>query len=173
VPEARQLFVLRHAKSSWGDPGLDDRERPLAPRGRQAVKLLGEHIRSSGVRPQQVLVSPAKRTIETLEGVAPGGEVLVEPELYGASAASLLERLRTVPEEIHSVMLIGHNPAMQALVLELADKRSSDPARLQSAARKFPTGALATFELQAPWAEIRPGAAILKDLVRPKELGEH
>jgi phosphohistidine phosphatase len=173
VPEARQLFVLRHAKSSWGDPGLDDRERPLAPRGRQAVKLLGEHIRANGIRPQQVLVSPAKRTLETLEGVVPGGEVLVEPELYGASAASLLERLRTVPEHIRSVMLIGHNPAMQALVVELADKRSSGLPRLQSASRKFPTGALATFELQAPWAEIRPGGAILKDLVRPKDLGEH
>lgn len=173
MPEARQLFVLRHAKSSWGDPGLDDRDRPLAPRGRNAVKLLGEHLRTNGIRPQQVLVSPAKRTLETLEGVAPGGEVLVEPELYGASAATLLERLRRVPEDITSVMLIGHNPATQALVVELADKRSSDPARLQSAERKFPTGALATFELQAPWADVRPGAAVLKDLVRPKDLGEH
>ena len=173
MPEARQLFVLRHAKSSWGDPGLDDRDRPLAPRGRNAVKLLGEHLRTNGIRPQQVLVSPAKRTLETLEGVAPGGEVLVEPELYGASAATLLERLRRVPEDITSVMLIGHNPATQALVVELADKRSSDPARLQRAERKFPTGALATFELQAPWADVRPGAAVLKDLVRPKDLGEH
>jgi phosphohistidine phosphatase len=173
VPEARQLFVLRHAKSSWGDPGLDDCERPLAPRGRQAVKLLREHIRTNGIRPQQVLVSPAKRTLETLEGVAPGGEVLIEPELYRASAGSLLERLRTVPEDIRSVMLIGHNPAMQALVVELADKHSSDSAQLESAARKFPPGALATFELQASWAEIRPRGAILKDLVRPKDLGEH
>jgi phosphohistidine phosphatase len=105
--------------------------------------------------------------------VAPGGEVLVEQDLYGASAAILLERLRSVPEDIRSVMLIGHNPAMQALVVELADKRSSDPARLQSAARKFPTGALATFELQAPWADVRSGEAVLKDFVRPKDLGEH
>ena len=173
MPGARQLFVLRHAKSSWGDPGLEDSERPLAPRGWQAVKLLGEHVRATGIRPQQVLVSPARRTLETLEGVAPGGEVLVEPELYGATAPTLLERLRSVPEDVHSVMLIGHNPAMQALVVELADKRSSDAARLESAARKFPTGALATFELEAPWDDVRPGGAVLKDLVRPKDLGGH
>lgn len=173
VPGARQLYVLRHAKSSWSDPGLDDKERPLAPRGRQAVKLLAEHIRANGIRPEHVLVSPAKRTRETLEGVAPGGEVMVEPELYAASGAGLVERLRRVPEDIHSVMVIGHNPAMQALVLELADKGSSDPARLESAAQKFPTGALATFELEAPWGELRPGAAVLKELVRPKDLREH
>ncbi len=173
MPEARQLFVLRHAKSSWSDPGLDDEERPLAPRGRQAVKLLAEHVRANGIRPEQVLVSPAKRTRETLEGVAPGGEVIVEPDLYSATAASLLERLKRVPEAVGSVMLIGHNPAMQALVLALADKRSSDPSHLESAAQKFPTGALATFELHAPWAELRPGGAVLTQLVRPKDLREH
>jgi phosphohistidine phosphatase len=173
VPRARQLFVLRHAKSSWSDPGLDDRERPLAPRGRQAVELLAEHVRANGVRPEQVLVSPAKRTRETLEGVAPGGEVIVEPKLYGATAGSLLERLRSVPDDVSSVMVIGHNPAMQALVVELADRSASDPARLESAAQKFPTGALATFELHAPWAELQPGGAVLTELVRPKDLREH
>lgn len=172
VSGTRQLFVLRHAKSSWSDPSLDDQERPLAPRGRQAVKLLAEYVRANGIRPQQVLVSPAKRTRETLEGVAPGGEVIVEPELYDASAGSLLERLRRVPDDVESVMLIGHNPAMQALVVGLADRSSSDPPRLESAAQKFPTGALATFELQAPWAELRPGGAVLRELVRPKDLRE-
>jgi len=173
VPGARQLYVLRHAKSSWSDPGLDDQERPLAPRGQQAVKLLAEYVRTNGIRPEQVLVSPAKRTRETLDGVAPGGEVIVESELYGATAASLLERLRSVRDEVRSVMLIGHNPAMHALVLALADKGSSDPSHLESASQKFPTGALATFELDAPWADLRPGSAVLAELVRPKDLREH
>src|SRR6516164_9381167 len=102
----RQLFVLRHAKSSWDDPGLDDHERPLAPRGRRAVKLLGKHMRSHGIQPDQVLCSPARRTRETLDGAAPGGETLIEPELYYASAAEILERLRRVPDEVDSVMVI-------------------------------------------------------------------
>ena len=67
----RQLFVLRHAKSSWDDPGLDDHDRPLAPRGQRAVKLLGEHLRDRGVEPDQVLCSSARRTRETLAGVNP------------------------------------------------------------------------------------------------------
>jgi phosphohistidine phosphatase len=120
-----------------------------------------------------VLVSPAERTRETLERVKPGGEVIIEPELYSATVTGLLERLRRVPESVGSVMLIGHNPAMQALVLELADASSSDRALLESAANKFPTGSLATLELHCPWAELRPGCGVLAAMVRPKDLGEH
>lgn len=173
MPATRQLFLLRHAKSSWNEPGLDDKERPLAPRGRAAAKLLAEHLRANEIRPEQVLVSPAKRTRETLERVAPGGDVSIEPELYNATAGGLLARLIRIPDDVGSVMLIGHNPAMQALVLQLADARLSDPAQLESAATKFPTGALATLELDCAWAELRPGCAVLTALVRPKDLGEH
>src|SRR5205807_9103055 len=60
----RQLFVLRHAKSSWDDPGLDDHERPLAPRGRRAVEVLNKHLRTTGACPEQVLCSSARRTRE-------------------------------------------------------------------------------------------------------------
>jgi phosphohistidine phosphatase len=173
MPATRQLFLLRHAKSSWNEPCLEDHERPLAPRGRAAAKLLAAHVHSNGIQPEQVLVSSSKRTRETLEGVAPGGEVIIEPELYSATANGLLERVRQVPDRTGSVMLIGHNPATQALVLELADASSSDPEVLQSVARKFPTGALATLELQCPWSELRPGCAALTALVRPKDLSEH
>ncbi len=96
----RKLFVLRHAKSSWDDPGQDDRERPLAPRGRRAVEVIAAYVRECGISPEQVLCSPARRTLETLEGVAPGGETLIERELYGASAAEIIERLRRVPEDV-------------------------------------------------------------------------
>ncbi len=75
----KRLFVLRHAKSSWDDPGLDDRDRPLAPRGIRSTKLLAKHVRAQGIEPTQVLCSPSRRTRETLEGVAPGGETLIEP----------------------------------------------------------------------------------------------
>ena len=69
----KQLFVLRHAKSSWDDPGLEDHERPLAPRGIRAVELLAEYLRANRIEPDQVLCSSARRTRETLEGVCPGG----------------------------------------------------------------------------------------------------
>src|SRR5947207_680454 len=74
MPNQRQLLVLRHAKSSWDDSGLEDHERPLAQRGLRAVKLLGDHLRDTGVHPTQVLCSSARRTRETLVGVNPTGQ---------------------------------------------------------------------------------------------------
>jgi phosphohistidine phosphatase len=174
----KQLFVLRHAKSSWDDPVLDDHERPLAPRGRRAVKLLGEYLRRQRIEPAQVLCSPARRTVETYDGVAPAGELHLEPELYLASGDDVLERLRRVPKSTPSVMVIGHNPAMQVLILRLTGANDkSKPlgddtaqARLDEVQRKFPTGALATLTFDGPWSELLPGGAELVDFVRPRDL---
>jgi phosphohistidine phosphatase len=162
----RQLFILRHAKSSWEDPGLDDHERPLAPRGRQAVKVLAEHLRTSGIRPALVLCSSSRRTLETLEGVAPEGHQLIEPELYSASGPELHERLRRVPAEVESVMIIGHNPAMQTIVLRLA----AGGSELEAVRRKFPTGALAALSFEGAWSELASGRAWLDAFVRPTAL---
>jgi phosphohistidine phosphatase len=178
TPE-KQLFVLRHAKSSWDDPVLDDHERPLAPRGVRAVKVLNKYVHDHGIQPAQVLCSTSRRTRETLAGVNPGGETLIESELYDATCASLIERLRRVPEATPSVMLIGHNPAMQMLVLRLTGANGDahgnrtigpmdgDLADLQ---RKFPTGALATLKFDCEWSELGPGCAMLSDYVNPKSL---
>ena len=169
---AHQLFILRHAKSSWDDPGLDDHERPLAPRGRRAVKLIAEHMRSSGIQPVQVLCSPSRRTLETLEGISPGGEALIESGLYAASGAEILDRLRQVPEEIASVMVIGHNPALQMLVLRLAGGNGwvQDGSDLAEVQRKFPTGALATLSFDCAWSDLGPGLAHLTAYIHPKAL---
>lgn len=168
---SKQIFVLRHAKSSWDDPGLDDHDRPLAPRGRQAVAVLAEYVRATEIRPSQVLCSTARRTRETLEGVAPAGERLIEPELYSASGIQLLERLRRVPAEAQSVMVVGHNPAMQTLVLRLAAGQPAvDGSELAALRRKFPTGALATLVFDGAWSALGPGAAKLTGFVRPKAL---
>jgi phosphohistidine phosphatase len=84
------LYLLRHAKSSWGDPELPDHDRPLAPRGERAAALIGEHLRSAGIAPALVLCSSAVRARETLDRVAPEGELRIEPELYGAEEHDLL-----------------------------------------------------------------------------------
>jgi phosphohistidine phosphatase len=164
----RRLYVLRHAKSSWEDPALNDHQRPLAPRGRRAVKLLAAHLAAEAIRPELVLCSDARRTIETLEGVLPGVEASIEPELYGATHDELVQRLRRVQDGVRSVMLVGHNPAVQMLVVRLAgdhDARSLDDIR-----RKFPTGALATLELACDWGDLTAGCARLAGYVRPKSL---
>ena len=168
----KQLFVLRHAKSSWDDPGLDDRERPLAPRGRRAVKVLANHMRDRGINPAQVLCSPARRTRETLEGIGLDGAPLIEGALYTATCSEIIERLRQVPEDVGSVMVVGHNPAMQMLVLKLASEAGAahDGSNLADVQRKFPTGALATLAFDCAWNELGPDRAELTALVRPKDL---
>jgi phosphohistidine phosphatase len=159
----RRLYVLRHAKSSWDDPGLSDHDRTLAPRGRKATKLLANHLREHDIRPSLVLCSTAVRAQETLQGIGLDGERSIEKELYTASAGQWIARLNRVPEETESVMAIGHNPALQQLVLALA-------GRSEQVERKFPTAALATLSLQCSWSEVRPGCAELTGLVRPKDL---
>jgi phosphohistidine phosphatase len=165
----KRLFLLRHAKSSWDDPRLDDRERPLAPRGRRASKLISEHLRRERIAPSLVLCSSAMRTRETLERVMPAlgaADVSVEDGLYEASAEALLRRLREVPRDMESVMLVAHQPAIQELALDLA----GDGADLARVRAKFPTAALATLLFVGDWSELGPGSAELVAYVKPKEL---
>jgi phosphohistidine phosphatase len=165
----RTLYLLRHAKSSWENPTLLDRERPLAPRGRRDGKLIAEHARRAHVSPELVLCSSAARTRETLDLVRPAltsSSVMFEDELYGASSAGLLARLHLVPDEVESVLLIGHNPGLQQLAVDLA----SAGDELERLAAKFPTAALATLALEAPWSRVAAGDATLVDYVVPKQL---
>jgi phosphohistidine phosphatase len=167
---AKRLFLLRHAKSSHDDSSLPDHERPLAPRGRQAAKAMSAHLLEREIRPALVLCSPATRARQTLAGVLPaldGSDVSVEPELYEASARGLLMRLRRVSATVPSAMVIGHNPAIERLALNLA---ATGPA-LGDLARKYPTGAMATLEFQGDWSELDADRARLSAFVRPRALG--
>lgn len=117
-----------------------------------------------------MLCSSARRARETLDGIAPAlGDdfsVQVEPALYGASDRDLLERVHAIPDATQSAMLIGHNPAIQALALRLA----GGGEELPSVVLKYPTGALATLTFSGAWRELEPHAARLAAFVRPKDL---
>jgi phosphohistidine phosphatase len=162
----KRLYLLRHAKSSWSDPSLADEERPLAPRGRRAAKKLAKELRRRQIRPTLVLCSSSRRTQETLELIGPAlGDPAVEVEqgLYGAGSDGLLARLRAVSDSVGSVLVIGHNPGLQDLALRLAPG-----SQLR---KKFPTGALAAFELDAEsWSGLSKTEARLAAFVVPREL---
>jgi phosphohistidine phosphatase len=169
----KALHLLRHAKSSWADDEQPDRERPLAPRGRRAARRLAAHFDERGVHPDVVLCSSAVRARQTLELVAPGlgegVEVLVEEELYGASARQLLARLRCLPEEVDSAMVVGHNPGLQELTLLLA----RDSELRERAAAHFPTAALASLNLRrGGWTDLGRSTADLVAYLAPRELHE-
>jgi phosphohistidine phosphatase len=131
---------------------------------------MARHLASTGAEPALVLCSSSRRTLETLERIGPAlgpqAEVLVEDELYAASSGRLLARLRLVPDDVPSVLLIGHNPGLEDLAASLAG-RGEALDRLQA---KFPTGALATLELPGAWSALQPGSGELVDYVVPREL---
>lgn len=167
----RTLYLFRHAKSSWDDPGLSDHERPLADRGVRTTPVMAQHFRVGGIVPDVVLCSSARRTRETLDllgdAIPDDCDVQFEDALYAASAQALLERLRALPDEARRVMVIGHNPGLQDLALLLAGPGD----RRRRMARKFPTAALATLDVAAGgWPELSAGCAELTDFVRPKDL---
>jgi phosphohistidine phosphatase len=166
----KRLFLLRHAKSSRKDSSLPDRDRPLAGRGRRASRAMAWYMRDHGIEPALVLCSSATRARQTLDGVAPGlggsPEVRFESELYQASAAGLLSRLQRVGDDVPSVMLVGHNPSMERLALDLAN----GGPELADLGEKYPTGALAILEFGGTWSALEPDSARLTDFVKPRDL---
>lgn len=165
----RTVHLLRHAKSSWGEAGLADRERPLAPRGRRDAARMADRLADLDAPPNLVLCSSAVRTQQTLELVRPAlGQAAAEvsDDLYGAAAGEMLGRLGELPDEIGSVLVIGHNPGLQDLALELAAGGAQRP-HMEA---KFPTCALATLQFQGRWKDLAAGVCELRGFVVPREL---
>ena len=167
-----RLHLLRHGKSSWDDDGLDDHDRPLAARGRRGAELIADHMRAEAIAPDIVLCSSSRRTRETLDrlghALPAGTRVEIEAALYAASAEELLARLRILSADVGSALVIGHNPGLRDLALELA---APGPA-LELLREKFPTAALATLELPTgDWGLLGSGDAELVAYVRPRDLG--
>jgi phosphohistidine phosphatase len=162
----RHLELLRHAKSSWADPEVVDHDRPLNARGRSAAALVGRRLHDEGPRPELVLCSSATRARQTLEllHLGPAADVMIEDQLYGASAATLLDRLRTVPAQVGTVLLIGHNPGIEDLTRALDRKGLA-------AVEKFPTAALAVlgFGIRS-WGQLDPGTGHLGSFFTPRDL---
>jgi phosphohistidine phosphatase len=166
-----QLLLLRHAKSSRDDPRLADRDRPLSSRGHRDAAAMRTAMRDLGLAPDLVLVSPSRRTMETLEGLEPWDDApLIEPveALYLANPEQLLAVLHEVTETVRSVLLIAHNPGLHELTLALAGSAPADVERRVRA--KFPTGALAEFTASALWGDIGRRTTSLVRFVTPAEL---
>jgi phosphohistidine phosphatase len=168
----RVLYLLRHAKSAWDDPSLEDHDRPLAARGKRAARAMARHFRSLDADPELILCSSSERTRETLDLLMPGFAaapiMAVERGLYLAGAESMLARLRRVEDRVERVLLLGHNPGLHELALLLAQ---SGRAKLRAPlARKFPTTALATYAIETGWSALGPDTARLVAYVTPAEL---
>jgi phosphohistidine phosphatase len=169
----KELLLLRHAKSSWDNPQLQDYDRPLAPRGRQAAPLIGQAIEARGWHPLMALISSSARTRETWQLVSAGLKHAPSPtfrdSLYEASAEQLLAEVHRTPEIVSTLLLLGHNPGLEDFASRLAGD-GSDETAIKQLRKKFPTAGLARLEFTGRWDELQFGGARLLECLRPKDL---
>lgn len=165
----RRLIVLRHAKSAWPDD-VADHERPLAPRGRRDAPAAGRWLDQAGLLPDLALCSTAVRARQTWDLAAAQWDaqppVHHDPRVYGADVPDLLRALHDVPEQVATLLLIGHSPGVQDLVLALAGESRHDTRDRVS--EKFPTSAIAVLSWHGTWQSLAPGTALLTDLAVPR-----
>lgn len=170
----KRLTLLRHAKS--GDDGMvaRDFDRPLNAKGRRAARAIGRHMRDQALRFDLVIASPALRVAETLQEVeAVYGRGLGpswEKRLYLATPDELLDVVHEAPDEAESVLLVGHNPGLEQLVLRLVPQREGEGTRGE-VETKYPTASLAemTFAVDR-WDQVAEGEGNLVRFVRPRDL---
>jgi phosphohistidine phosphatase len=170
----KRLTILRHAKSSWAEPGMDDFNRPLNERGWEAARRMGKELKRRKASFDLALASPAARVRETIDGLTetfgePKFPIRFDPRIYLASAEMLIDIVRETAADVEGLLLVGHSPAMERLAVELSnDDQDGLRARI---AEKFPTAALAVIELPvAGWADVEPGKGKMVELILPKEL---
>ncbi len=167
----KSLTLLRHAKSDWTDAVQRDFDRPLNDRGRRAARTVGAYMRGEGLTFDAVIASPALRVRDTLDEVERGYARALAPafdeDLYLASASTLLDIVRAFDPEAARVLLVGHNPGLEELALELAAHADS-PLR-HEVEIKYPTATLAEIALDADrWEDA--GSGRLVRFVRPRDL---
>ena len=168
----RELLILRHGKSDWSTDAAGDFERPLAKRGRKAIKRIAGWVREHGLEPDYIVSSPAERARQTVLRLcrhARLDERLIrwEPSIYEATPDVLLDALAASPPEPKRIMLVGHNPGLESLAHYL------DPAAFTGQSvepNPVPTGALLRLRMPDDWNRLERGCATLLSATRPRDL---
>lgn len=161
----KSVIFFRHGKSDWDSDFERDFDRPLAKRGRKAAALMGAFLSRVDQEPDLIVISPAVRAAETVAIAAENGEwrapVRTEPSLYEASVGAIIHEIKSAPDEVQRLMLVGHEPSWSDALGRL----------IGGAAVKFPTAAMARVDLDASsWHEADFGKGELIWLVTPKLL---
>ena len=160
----KNLLLIRHAKSSWDDPSLDDRDRPLNGRGKRDAPLMGALLKERGLSPDRIVSSPARRAFKTAKLIAaeigfPVGEIGVDERIYLAEAKRLLDLIQGFHDDAAQIMLFGHNPGFTDLVNLLTDAGIGN----------VPTCGVASIDFAVDsWAAVSAGAGRLGFFDYPK-----
>lgn len=170
----KRLTLLRHAKSGWDDPVKRDFDRPLNERGMRAATLMGRFAKDEDMTFDVLVASPAVRVVETLDhfldSYGKAIETLWDRRIYLASSAALIDVLHSMPDSADRVLMAGHNPGLEDLILDLVPDDGSNPLR-DEVEEKFPTASLATLEFAVDhWKDAGAKNAKLVAFVRPRDL---
>jgi len=170
----KRLTLLRHAKSDWDDPVARDFDRPLNRRGEKAARLMGQFAAKENMQFDRLVASPAARVVQTLDAFFSDYGRTLDPHwdrrIYLASSATLLDVVRDLPDDTDMVLMAGHNPGVEELILDLVPDDGASPLR-EDVEVKFPTASLAVMDLAIDrWAEARPDVATLQSFTRPRDL---
>jgi phosphohistidine phosphatase len=167
----KTLFVMRHAKAERDSDTGRDFDRPLAKRGWRDAEAVGREMRSRKLDPDAALASPARRAAETATAFANGFgklELSYEIAIYNAPADRLVDIVRSADESAGRLLLVGHNPGFQDLVLRLAGDENVDHI-----ADGFPTAAVAALELPVErWRDVAERSARIVQLIVPRDLND-
>ncbi|MGW4887948.1 SixA phosphatase family protein [Streptomyces murinus] len=170
VAEPRRIALFRHAKADW--PQVSDHERPLAERGRMDAAVAGRRLTDSGLGFDLALCSTATRTRETwklaVHELDHRPKTVYEERVYEASPGQLIALLNEVPDDVGTLILIGHNPGVHGLAEILAGSADED-ARDRMNRRGFPAAAFAVLSFEGSWKGLEPGVATLTDYWAPSE----
>jgi phosphohistidine phosphatase len=156
----RTLLLLRHAKSDY-PAGVADHERPLAPRGVREAGLAGDWLRAHAPAVDAVLCSTATRTRETLARTRIDAPVSYVDRLYDATPGTVIEEINGVDPDIHTLLVIGHEPAMSHVALGLATTDGSNPTAAEGISTKFATSAIAVLRTAESWDQLALDGATL------------
>jgi phosphohistidine phosphatase len=162
----RTLLLMRHAKSAYPE-GVGDHERPLAPRGVREAGLAGRWLRSKAPDIDAVLCSTATRTRQTLARTEITAPVNYLDRLYGATLGVVIDEVNDVAEDVTTLLVIGHEPAMGQVALALAGEDTNLQAA-EEVSMKFPTSAIAVLRLEGSWRELEWSGAALVDFHVPR-----
>jgi phosphohistidine phosphatase len=165
-----RLYLLRHAKAGWAEPGMRDFDRPLEPNGRTDADSIGAAMQARSYTPELVLCSSARRARETLDWVARhtgNGRVVYSDSLYSTDAAGYVEFIRETADA-ETVLLVGHNPMMEDVAEALSG--DGDPQARSALHGGFPTSALAVIRFEGKLSEVAPGKGYLEAFITPAEL---
>lgn len=162
----KQLLIVRHAKSSWDNPGLEDYQRPLLERGKKKTRYILDYLLKQQIRPDLIISSHATRALDTAKIIAhalfiPEDKIIISKNLYHGDAESLFNHFYDMNDAVNSLMMVGHNPTLTYFSNYFLDKKIDN----------LPTSGVVCIEFKTDtWAEIQTSKRKTRFVISPGEL---